>query len=310
MDRPPLVPYTSNIGCCIKAQPRHIQRLVGDIPTLRTPSGWDPTIPVNIIIATDGSVTLGVGYHSWIVITEDEDILLQGGGKDDGDLFLMQSYRSELGGVAAGLAVLGTLSRSGLIHIASPTFLCDNESAVLSTNRPLTDSIFHRIEGDHDLVSTIKDLQENWCRGMDITYEWVKGHADDLNRELTRAERLSVIADEKCDVVRLHASGTRIARSSTGLWDSETCVLFIRGSKITSRMKERLTQQLLDADLRAYLEKKELWSAQQFESIDWTNYCSAFKRLSKGRQTAVVKATQNLWHTGTRHQQYFGEAKA
>jgi hypothetical protein len=93
-----LVPYTANIGCCIKALPRHIQRLVGDIPTLRTPSGWDPTIPVNIIIATEESVTLGVGYHSWIVATEDEDILLQGGGPDDGDLFLMQSYQSELGG--------------------------------------------------------------------------------------------------------------------------------------------------------------------------------------------------------------------
>jgi hypothetical protein len=154
------VPYTSNIGCCIKALPRHIQRLVGDIPTLRTPSGWDPTIPVNIIITTDGFVTLGVGYHSWIFATDNEDILLQGGGPDDGDLFLMQSYRSELGGVAVGLAVLVTLSRSGLINIASTTFLCDNESAVLSTNIPLTDSIFHRIEGDHDLVSTIKDLQK------------------------------------------------------------------------------------------------------------------------------------------------------
>jgi hypothetical protein len=222
-------------------------------------------------------VTLGVGYHSWIVATEDEDILLQGGGPDDGDLFLMQSYRSELGGVAAGLTVLGTLIRSGLINIASTTFLCNNTSAILSANRPLTDSIFHWIEGDHDLVSTIKDLQENWCRGMDITHEWVKGHADDLNRELTRAERLNVIAYEQCDVVRLHASGTRSARSSAGLWHSETCALFIRGSKITSRMKEQLTQQLLDADLRAYLEKKELCSAQQFESIDWTNYRSAFK---------------------------------
>jgi hypothetical protein len=206
-------------------------------PTLRTPSGWDPTIPVNIIIATDGYVTLGVGYHSWIVPTEDEDILLQGGGPDDGDLFLMQSYRSKLGGVAAGLTVLGTLSRSGLISIASTTFLCDNESAVLLTNRPLTYSIFHRIEGDLGLISTIKDLQENWCHGMDITYEWVKGHADDLNRELTRAEPHNVIADEQCDLVRLHASGTRSARAPAGLWDSETCALFIRGSKITSRMK-------------------------------------------------------------------------
>jgi hypothetical protein len=118
-----------------------------------------------------------------------------------------------------------------------------------------------------------------------------------------------VIADEPCDVVRKQASRPRSARSSAGLWDSEKCALFIQGSKITSRMKERLTQQLLDADLRAYLEKKELWSAQHFEIIDWTNFSSAFKRLSKGRQTVVAKATHNLWHTGTRHQQYFREAK-
>jgi hypothetical protein len=119
--------------------------------------------------------------------------------------------------VAAGLAVIGTLSRSGLINIASTTFLCDNKAAVLSTNRPLTDSSVHRIEGYHDLVSTIKDLQENWCRGLDITYEWVKGHADDLNRELNRAERLNVIADKQCDVFRQQASGPRSSSSSAGL---------------------------------------------------------------------------------------------
>jgi hypothetical protein len=228
---------------------------------------------------------------------------------DDGDLSLMQLYRSELGDVATGLVVLGTLSRSGLINIASTTFLCDNSSAILSANWPLPDSIFHRIEGDHELVSTIKDLQDNRCRGLDIIYEWVKGHADDLDRELTRAEIINVIADKQCDVVWQRSSGTRSARSSAGLWDSETCALFIGGRNITGRVKERLTQQLLDADLHAYLEKKDLWSAV-FESIDWTNYRSAFKRLSKGRQTAVVKSTHNLWHTGTRHKQYFGEAKA
>jgi hypothetical protein len=300
--RHPLVPYISNIGCCIKAIQRHIQRLVGDIPTLKTPSGWDPTIPVNIIIATDGSVTLGVGYHIWIVATEEEDILLQGGGPDDGDLFLMQSYQSELGRVATGIAVFGTISRSGIINIAY--------SAILSANRPLPYIIFHRIKRGQDLVRTIKDLQENWYGDMDIANEWVKGHADDLNRELIQAERLNVIADEQCDVVRQQANGERSARSSAGLWDSETCALFILCSKITSRMKERLTQQLLDADLCSYLENKELWSAQQLESTDWKSYRSAFKRLSKGWQPAVVKSTHNLWHTGTPHQQYFGEAKA
>jgi hypothetical protein len=300
LDPPPLVPYTSNIGTCIEALPRHVQRIVGDIPALRTPVGWDPTTPVNIIIATDGSVTFGVGYHSWVVATEDEDILLQGGGPDDGNLYLMQSYRSELGGVSAGLAVLGTLSRSGLINIESATFLCDNESAFLSTNRPLTDSIFHRIEGGHDLVSTIKDLQENWCRGLDIPYDWAKGHADDLNRELNRAERLNVIVDEQCDLVRQQVNGPRSARSSAGLWDSETCALFIRGRKITSRMKERLTQQLLDGNLK----KKEHWRTQHFESIDWANYSSAFKRLPGSLDASLhraaswgkIRKSMERWH--------------
>jgi hypothetical protein len=231
IDPPPLVPYTSNIGTCIKPLPRYVQRLVGDIPALRTPVGWDPTTPVNIIIATDGSATLGVGYHSWVVVTEDEDILLQGGGPDDGDLFLMQSYRSELGGVKEGIAVLVTLSRSDLINIASATLLCENESAVLSTNSPLTDSIFHHIEGDHASVSTIKDLQENRCHSLDITYNWVKGHTDDLNHELNRAERLNVIADKQFNIVRKEANGPRIARSSAGLWECETCALFIGGAK-------------------------------------------------------------------------------
>jgi hypothetical protein len=94
---PPLVPYTSDIGTCIKAVPKHVQRLVRDVPAMRKPMGWDPAAPVNII-ATDGSVTFRVGYHSWVVVTEDEDILLQGGGPDDGDLLLMQSYMSELRG--------------------------------------------------------------------------------------------------------------------------------------------------------------------------------------------------------------------
>jgi ribosomal protein L37AE/L43A len=194
-------------------------------------------------------VTLVVGYHSWVVATEDKDILLKGDRPDDGVISLMQSYRSELGGVAAGLAVLGTLSRSGLINIESSMFLCNNESAGRSTSRPLIDIIFHRIEGEHDLVSTIKDLQENWCRGLDITYDWVKGHADHLNREMNGAERLNLIADEQCDIVQQQYNNPRSARSSADIWECETCALFIRGSKITNRMKERLTQKLLDGGL-------------------------------------------------------------
>jgi hypothetical protein len=72
---------------------------------------------VEISIVTDGSVLFGVGYHSWLIATTDEDILMAGGRLDDGAQDQMSSYRSELGGVAAGFGVLGTLARSGMIRI-------------------------------------------------------------------------------------------------------------------------------------------------------------------------------------------------
>jgi hypothetical protein len=82
------------------------------------------------------------------------------------------------------------------------------------------------------------------------------------------------------------------------MWSSETCALFIRGVKITSHMKERLTRRLLDGDMEIYLMDKENWSRQNFDSINWRGYGTAFKRLTRSRQTAVAKACHNLWHTG------------
>jgi hypothetical protein len=74
-------------------------------------------------VATDGSILFGVVYHSWVIATSEEEILLTGGGPDDGDPLLMTSYRSELGGLAAILAVMGTLARLGLINIRSVKFV-------------------------------------------------------------------------------------------------------------------------------------------------------------------------------------------
>jgi hypothetical protein len=103
-----VVEYTSGIGETCHTLPRHIQRLVGNIPELDVPNGMHITVDQDIIVATDGSVVFGVGYHRLVVTTDKEQVLLTGGGPDDGDQLLMTSYRSELGGIASGLAVIGT----------------------------------------------------------------------------------------------------------------------------------------------------------------------------------------------------------
>jgi hypothetical protein len=72
--------YTSGIGLSFLALPRHIQQLTGDITALSTAPSFDIDKPVDLIIAADGSVLFGVGYHGWVLATKEETILLRGGG--------------------------------------------------------------------------------------------------------------------------------------------------------------------------------------------------------------------------------------
>jgi hypothetical protein len=152
------------------------------------------------------------------------------------------------------------------------------------------------METYYDVISTIHQLQDMWCNNLEINYSWVKGHADKLDRELNTYERLNILDDEICDDIRVAATGI------TGQEGPAPCDClkhaFIRGARITSHMKEILTSRLLDGDMQIYLMDKENWSRQDFDSINWRGYGTAFKRLPRSRQTAVAKASHNLWHTG------------
>jgi hypothetical protein len=193
--------YETGIGNSGRQLPRHVQRLVGDIAALDVPDNWDSNEPRDLLVATDSSVVFGVGYHSWVIKTMDENVILYGGGPDDGDPLFMTSYRSELGGLASALAVLGMLERSGRLNIRSVKCVSDNQSAARACKRKPTESIFHRTESDYDLLATITNLQAEWCNGINIQYAWVRGHADSLDRETTREERANIISDELCEII-------------------------------------------------------------------------------------------------------------
>jgi hypothetical protein len=140
----------------------------------------------------------------------------------------MMSYISELGGIASGLAVIGTLVRSGKIKVKSVILVCDNEEAAKACKRKRTRSVFHRTEGDQDLISTIHYLQESLCQDTEVNSEWLNGHADDLNRYPTKLEHLNIVVDELCDIICETARGPFGARPNCGLLSpSERCALLI-----------------------------------------------------------------------------------
>jgi hypothetical protein len=218
----------------------------------------------------------------------------------------MTSCRSELVGLVAGLAVLGTLFRSGTLNIRSIRFICDNESAVIAARRPKSESIFHNTKCDWDLIVTIQDLIVRWCKGIAFSFHWVKGHADRIDCPLTRDERLNIKADIQADAIFTQACGPIAARPNCPHWDIEEASLLVRGIKVTSDMKNQLTSQMYDGNLRSFLMQKESWSPQIFDDIDWNASERAIRRLSKNRQMNIVKLCHNYWHTGSRHVKFYG----
>jgi hypothetical protein len=152
----------------------------------------------------------------------------------------------------------------------------------------------------------IQDLIVRWCKGIALSFHWVKGHADRIDSPLTRDERLNIEADIQADVIRSQVSGTIAARPNCPHWDIEAASLFIQGSKVTSNMKNQLTSQMHDDILRSFLIQKESWSTQIFDSINWNSSERALGRLSKNRQMNVVKLCHNYWHTGSRHVSFYG----
>jgi hypothetical protein len=115
----------SEIGASFYSLPKHVRRLVGNIPQLTRPTDFDPTEPQDLIVATDGSALFDVGYHSWVVSTKDKGICVSRG-----------------------------------INIRSVRFVCDSKSALKRCNQKLTKSVFHNTEGYWDFVSTYRDLKK------------------------------------------------------------------------------------------------------------------------------------------------------
>jgi hypothetical protein len=81
------------------------------------PGEWDEDTPQDIIVATYGSVVFSMGDHSWVVATDNEHVLVSGGGPDDGDQILKTSYRSKLGVMVSGLTLVCILAISGNIKV-------------------------------------------------------------------------------------------------------------------------------------------------------------------------------------------------
>jgi hypothetical protein len=96
----------------------------------------------------------------------------------------------------------------------------------------------------------IQDLIVRWCKGIALSFHWVKGHTDRIDPPLTRDERLNIEADMQADVIRAQGRGPITTRTNCPQWDIEAASVFIQGSKVTSDMNNQLTSHMHDDNMR------------------------------------------------------------
>jgi hypothetical protein len=153
---------------------------------------------------------------------------------------------------------------------------------------------------------TIHDLIVQWCTWIVLSFHWVKGHADLIDRPLTRDERLNIKVDLQADAVRAQACGPITAHPNCAHWDIKEASLSIQGSKVTSDMKNQLTSQMHVDNMRSFLMPKESRSTQTFESINWNASERALRHLSNNHQMNGIKLCHKYWHSGARHVKFYG----
>lgn len=87
------------------------QRLIGPLPQLNEHEGMTTVHQLELetlLACSDGSYyqESHTGSHGWVLASNEQTILLQGAGPDDGHPLLMSSYHSELGGLLAVLCFI------------------------------------------------------------------------------------------------------------------------------------------------------------------------------------------------------------
>jgi hypothetical protein len=257
---------------------------------------------VNILVASDGGQKDDYGSFGWVIGTKDE-VIWDCEGTARG--YPMQSYRAEGYGRMSLLLFLTHFIRYYGIKTADDlcvTSYCDNSSLLKAEEEFHTrdvDSSSWYSKPDHDVIMTLSEVRKELP--FQLISRHVKSHQDDEREfdDLSRPEQLNVLADHGATAA---LDELRAADETKELHPLPACRAYLRDATgyITSREIRTLRTELPEYELRAYLQKRNDWSDDTYDSISWQAYGSASAGLTDGRRTFVVKLSHNWLPIGVR----------
>ena len=297
---------------------RSLAALVADLPTQYQQLLGEYTLPQddgqalanalqtgNLDHYSDGSVKEGCASHAYTLRTEDDDEskAITGGGPTCGDPLTISSLRPEHNGSIAGSIWMWILEQKYEITEGSARSGIDN-MAVITRLQSGTDSDgtrIHTLAADYDLWNEHAQLLQRMR--TKVTFHHVKGHQDDLYYKDGKQGPMSRDAHWNIQMDRL-AESYRLNQPTplTAVFTSTRAAFLHKEHVVTTKVGQKIRDIIHSRPLRLYIQDKESWTDEVFDSVDWPAFERCMQKLSIHKRINVTKYIFNWQNTGRQKQ--------
>ncbi|GFH50562.1 hypothetical protein CTEN210_07038 [Chaetoceros tenuissimus] len=244
----------------------------------------------------DGSVKDGRGSHAYrIRASPAEDAsYIESSAVSSGDKRWITSLRTETLSMLGAFYLVRCIAAANGVKNKNFTveFTYDNEESVRRLNL-LKDfySSADPLATDYDVWAEMKNVHAELPNAL-AKAAWVKGHQDDVTEEteLSFEAKENIAMDRKCEEMRESTNPI----PPFPYFSSEAAQVVKEGTPITQQLKEFLHVETTGPALRKYICKKNNWTEEQFEMINWQAYEKYLNQLPGAKRTNVLKM-QHGW---------------
>jgi len=241
---------------------------------------------------SDGSASQGAATHGWKLTRRPNDpAAIRGSGPVDGHL--PTPFRAEMQGQLAVLIVSSLLVAARGIPRARIISLCDNKATL---RRLAEHSKSLRVRDQLDSEVDLFLVYRTWMQKNHVqcTHRWVKGHHD-------RTKSLHEIDDEGLLNIEVDKLATKAYGCDNGGHTEPLCTVFpeevysvsIDGSKVTSKIKQRVIDKCGEEAMVKYLLHKHQLSEGKLEGVNWVALAGYLKSMSPPLRASQVKLQHN-----------------
>ena len=248
------------------------------------------------VAVSDGSYlpTHHQSSAAWIIESADRTEFIRGGGILPGNDQCQDPYRGELGGIFGITIVLHCLH--ACLPGSNPIIIaCDGISALRAAMVKSADKL-STSHPSFDLISAIKGYWN--LLPFDCAAVHVRGHQDDVGRDLTRLEQMNVEMDEFAKSILQTFLDRNLARPDSS-FHLGFLQISIHGKPVHSRLHSAITESHTLQPLLDLWTRRGNVPTTQLDNIAWTPFGRALKRRSTQKGHFIIKWLANDFAIGS-----------